>query len=97
VLQVAQMDWAALALRGRFDVCVGADVAYDRAAEAGLVAALAQVVAPQGVVWLADSVNTLRRGVADGLQAAGFTLQETMVSEMEDGRTVWVRLIEARR
>src|SRR5215470_16932781 len=59
-LQLVQMDWSTPAVRARFDVCVGADIGYDRAGAPLLTAALAQLVAPGGVVWLADSVNTAR-------------------------------------
>ena len=96
-LTAVQMDWAAPALRGGFDVCVGADVGYDRSAEPSLVAALARLVAPGGVVWLADSVNTARDKLAQRLAAAGFGVAVSREREWEDGRPVWVRLIEARR
>ncbi len=94
---VVQMDWSSPAVRGRFDVCVGADVGYDAALEAGLVAALAQLVAPTGVVWLADSVNTARGGLVARLASAGFAVEVREAREWEDGRPVWVRLIAARR
>jgi predicted nicotinamide N-methyase len=94
---VVQMDWSAPALRARFDLCVGADVAYDAATEAGLVAALDALVAPGGAAWLADSVNTARDSLAARLAAAGFAVAVRSVRETEDGRPVWVRLIVARR
>jgi predicted nicotinamide N-methyase len=96
-LHLLQTDWRAAALRGQFDVCVGADVGYDRAAEPGLVETLARVTAPGGVAWLADSVNTARDSLAAGLATAGFAVRMREVREYEDGRPVWVRIIEARR
>src|SRR5215470_1105574 len=53
--------------------------------------------APRGVIWLADSVNTARNGLADRLQAAGFAVGVSSVREWEEGRPVWVRMIEACR
>jgi len=96
-LACVQMDWSAPALRGAFDVCVGADVGYDAGAEAALVAALARLVGRRGVVWLADSVNTARGSLAARLGAAGFAVEARQTREWEDGRPVWVRLLAARR
>jgi predicted nicotinamide N-methyase len=96
-LDVVQMSWAAPALRSSFDLCVGADVGYDAGAEASLVAAAARLVRPRGWVWLADSVNTARGSLAARLVAAGFAVTVRSVEESEEGRPVWVRLIEAQR
>ena len=95
-VDLLQMDWTAAALRGCFDVCLGADVGYDAGAEQGLVDALARVTARDGVIWLADSVNTARTSLVQALRVAGFSVQVTQVREWEEGRPVWVRLIEAR-
>lgn len=92
-----QMDWRAPALRGQFDLCLGADIAYDADAEAGLVAAVAALTRPGGAVWLADSVNTMRTTLLDRLAATGFATTVESVREEEDGRPVWVRLIIAER
>lgn len=92
-----QMDWRAPALRGVFDLCLGADVAYDAAAAAPLAAAIAASLRPDGAVWLADSVNTTRTGLAEALAAHGFALACREVPETEDGHRVWVRLLEGRR
>lgn len=96
-VDLVRMDWTAPALRGRFAVCIGADIAYDAAAEPGLAAALRELLEPAGVVWLADSVNTARRSLLERLAAGGFTVAERQVREWEEGRPVWVRIIEARR
>ena len=92
-----QMDWNAPALRGGFDLCLGADVGYDAAAAPALSAALALLVRPRGMAWLADSVNTARTALAEQLAARGFTVGVTETREVEDGHPVWVRIIEARR
>jgi predicted nicotinamide N-methyase len=95
-LACVQMDWRAPALQGGFDLCLGADVAYDAAAAAPLAAALAALVRRQRRVWLADSVNTTRPSLAERLRDHGFAVAQREVPEIEDGRRVWVRLIEAR-
>ena len=96
-LACVQMDWRAPALAGRFDLCLGADVAYDEHAAAPLAAALAALLQPHGRVWLADSVNTARTALADALQRQGFAIAQREVAETEEGRRVWVRFIEAQR
>jgi predicted nicotinamide N-methyase len=96
-VDLVQMDWAAPAVRGPFDVCLGADVAYDAAAEPALVAALCALLAPTGEVWLADSVNTARHTLIERLRAEGFSVAVRQVREWEEGRPVWVRVIEGRR
>lgn len=96
-LAPVQMDWRAPALRGGFDLCLGADVGYDRAAAPALAAALAVLARPGGRIWLADSVNTARGDLADELAGQGFALAQREVAEREDCRPVWVRLIEAWR
>lgn len=92
-----RMDWRAPALRGGFDLCLGADVGYEVAAAPLLAAALAQLVRPGGTAWLADSVNTARPALAEALAARGFAVRVDETREHEDGRPVWVRIIEARR
>ncbi|MFN8643675.1 MAG: methyltransferase domain-containing protein [Candidatus Binatia bacterium] len=96
-IRCVQMDWGAPALAGGFDLCLGADIGYDTAAAATLAGALAHVLRPGGVAWLADSVNTARTDLADALRARGFALAVDETQEREDGRPVWIRVIEARR
>lgn len=96
-IDCVQMDWAAPALRSRFDVCIGADVAYDRAGARVLVATIREWVTPGGTVYLADSVNTARRELAEHLRGSGFEVTVSEVREIEDGHVIWVRVIEARR
>lgn len=96
-LECVQMDWSAPALRGRFDLCIGADIGYDAAVEAALVESLAALVAVGGAVWLADSVNTARDSLAARLAGQGFVVEMETMREWEDGHAVWVRVIRARR
>jgi len=93
-----QMDWHHMAVRRHaFDLVVGADVAYDVAEEHALAVAFAESVRPGGRLILADSVNTYRRGFVGRLQSLGFQMKESEVAEDEEGRVVWVRLLEGER
>lgn len=96
-IEVAQMDWTHMATRRCFALCMGADVAYDAAAEAALVDALAQAAAPGGRLLLADSVNTYRETIVQRLEESGWETRVDRVLEREEGRNVWVRVIAARR
>jgi predicted nicotinamide N-methyase len=96
-VSAVQMDWRAPALATGAPICVGADVAYDAKQEDALAAAADALVAARGVLWLADSVNTARTALAARLRALGFAVDVRQVCESEDGRPVWVRIIEARR
>lgn len=96
-VDTVQMDWNARALRGSFDVCLAAEATYDAAAEAPLIAGLHTWLPPGGIGWLADSVNTQRGSVRAALVEEGFAVRTSDRAEWEEGRRVWVRLIEARR
>jgi predicted nicotinamide N-methyase len=96
-LRAVRMDFRAPALRGPFDVLLGAEVGYDERQVPALVAATAGLLRPGGVAWFSDSVNAYRTTLADGLRAAGLQVRVRSVREREEGRVVWVRLIEARR
>jgi len=94
-LGLVQMDWRRLCVRGAaFDLVAGADVAYDAGEEEGLVTALAAAVRRGGRVMLADSVNTYRQGLAERLRTVGFDVREERDAEEEEGRVVWVRILE---
>jgi predicted nicotinamide N-methyase len=96
-VELVQLDWAWPPLGRVFDLCLAADVAYDAAAEEGLVRALAGLLAPRGEAWLADSVNTHRRTLTERLAGAGFEVRADWCREQEEGRSVWVRTIRASR
>jgi predicted nicotinamide N-methyase len=96
-LSVVQLDWTDVPLRGGFDFCLMADVAYDSSAEAALVLALDQLLAPSGLAWLADSVNTHRRTLIERLTSAGFSVEADRWREEEEGRPVWVRVMRVER
>jgi predicted nicotinamide N-methyase len=92
-----QMEWGVPALAARVDLCLGADIAYALEEEPALAATMTELVSPGGRVWLADSVNTTRRTLLDRLRDHGFAVRVTHRPESDEGRRVWVRLIEAQR
>jgi predicted nicotinamide N-methyase len=94
-ISVLQMDWTAVPLRREFDFCLGADVGYDAHSQSALVHAVAALLRAGGTAWLADSVNVHRSGLTEGLDAAGFAISVSWRKEEDEGRPVWVRLIEA--
>jgi predicted nicotinamide N-methyase len=96
-LHRSRMDWRHPSVRGEFDVCLAADVAYDVSAEDFLVALVRGAVRIGGIAWFADSVNTYRSSLLDKLRAAGFALRVDECCECDEGRPVWVRILEARR
>lgn len=96
-LDLLQMDWSRPALRGVFDLVLGADIAYAAEDESVIVAALATLVAPGGAAWLADSVNTYRTTLPPHLADAGFDVTTEEVRESSEGRPVWVRILTATR
>ena len=44
--------------------------------------------------WLADSVNTYRATLVDRLRASGWAVTPSEVCTTEDGRPVWVRVLQ---
>ena len=62
-VELAPLRWGDVpaALRGRFDVVIGADVTYDARERAPLLATIAELLAPGGVAWLADPERTTLR------------------------------------
>ena len=60
---IERLRWGEVpaALRGRFEVVLGADVTYDPRERAALLATIEAVLAPGGVAWLADPERTSRR------------------------------------
>jgi predicted nicotinamide N-methyase len=94
-LAVLQMDWTRVAVRAAFDLCLGADIGYDFGRAPLLAAAVRALVRPGGWLWLADSVNTHRDDLLVALETEGFTVQVRSVREEEEGRPVWVRIVEA--
>lgn len=96
-IHAVQMDFAQSALRTQCDVLLGAEVGYDEQQVPALVDVTASSLRRGGVAWFSDSVNTYRTAFADGLRNAGLQLRIRSRSEWEEGRPVWVRVIQARR
>lgn len=96
-IHTVQMDFKAPAVRAGCDVIVGAEVAYDERQVAALIDVTMTLLRPRGVAWFSDSVNAYRRTLGDGLRRAGLQVRIRSCRELEEGRPVWVRLIEARR
>lgn len=94
-LAALQMDWTRVATCAAFDLCLGADIGYDFGRAPLLAAAIRELVRPGGWLWLADSVNTHRDDLLVALAAEGFTVHARSVREEEEGRPVWVRIVEA--
>jgi hypothetical protein len=91
------MSFGKPAVRRQCDVLLGAEVSYDERQVPVLVGAAAYLLRRGGVAWFSDSVNAYRTTFAEGLRTAGFQVRIRSLREREEGRPVWVRLIEARR
>ncbi|HSD10006.1 MAG TPA: hypothetical protein VLF14_03425 [Candidatus Binatia bacterium] len=96
-IHAVQMDFRQPAIRLPCDVLLGAEVGYDEQQVPALVDLTAKLLRSGGVAWFADSVNAYRTSLADGLRAADLRVRIRSRREQEEGRPVWVRLIEARR
>lgn len=96
-LRTVLMDWTAPALAWECDLCLAADVTYQRGAAELLGRTLASLLRGGGRAWLADSVNAHGGEMLRWLEGRGFTVVSSLVPETEEGRTVWVRLVEAER
>jgi predicted nicotinamide N-methyase len=92
-----QTDLRVAAVRGRFDYCLAADVAYDPALQAAVGEFLAQHLTPGGRAWCAESVRTLDRGLRDACAARGLRVSEHDVREPDPDHDVLVRVTEISR
>jgi predicted nicotinamide N-methyase len=96
-IHAVQMDFGHPAIRAQCDVLLGAEVSYDEEQVPSLVDATARLLRRGGVAWFSDSVNAYRTAFTDGLRTAGLQVRIRSRVEREEGRPVWVRIIEARR
>jgi len=92
---VLAMDWRSPSVRGPFDFCLAADVTYDPAGNRRLVDFLGANLARTGEAWIAESVRAEEVGVPELLRSR-FETEEQRLSEREEGRQVWVRVLRAR-
>lgn len=83
--------------RSTFDLCLAADATYDPRLQHALAAFLAVHLADGGIAWCAESVRTVDRGFADACRAKGLLVEETQLTEPDEGAAAIVRLTEVRR
>ncbi|MBI3909542.1 MAG: methyltransferase domain-containing protein [Armatimonadetes bacterium] len=65
-------DWRAWPLSARFDLVLGADIAYESAVVPALERVLAASVAPDGMVWIADTGRPPALALGARLESAGW-------------------------
>jgi predicted nicotinamide N-methyase len=92
---VVCMDWRETAVRGRYDLCLAADVTYDPTSHNGLTTFLAEHLAAEGELWAAESVRAEETPLPDLLRRHFRKVRECRMAESEDGHRVWVRVLRA--
>ena len=92
---VADVVTPALAA-GRFDLVLAAELLYDRAAFGAIAAALIRLLAPGGLLLVADAARIDTRAFWPELEARGLGLETAEHRVMEDGFPVTVRLVRGR-
>ncbi|HVN84645.1 MAG TPA: methyltransferase [Candidatus Binatia bacterium] len=93
---VLSMDWRASPLRASFDLCLVADATYDPSTNDHLVEFAERHLAPDGEVWVAESVRA-EEAQLPRLLADRFDLTVQRIPATEEGRRVWVRVLQGRR
>jgi predicted nicotinamide N-methyase len=96
-VDLLRTDVRAPALRAPFDIGVAADVTYDPALQAAVASFFAAHLQPGGIALCAESVRTLDQGFRTACEERGLHVTEREVREIDDGRTVVVRISEVRR
>ena len=91
---VVAADVTSGALTGRFDLVLAAEVLYERAAFARMVAALATLTAPGGRILLTDGGRIDTRAFYDELDRAGLRWHAREERRREEGLPVTIRLVE---
>jgi len=82
----------------RFDLVLAADLLYERAEFDRLAGALANVVASDGTLWVADPQRVDTAAFYHALDQHGFTIREVCVSEVrEESALLRVRLVALQR
>jgi len=84
-------------LRGEFECCLAADVTYDPILQIALANFLAAHLARDGRAWCAESVRTTDHGFRDACASNGFEVTEREIREVDEGRSVPVRITEVHR
>ncbi|MBI3783857.1 MAG: methyltransferase [Deltaproteobacteria bacterium] len=83
--------------RGGFDVCLAADVTYETGLQKALARFLALHLARAGRAWCVESVRTYDPQFQQACKMFGLQTRERMVNEIDEGRTVPVRVTEVWR
>ena len=96
-VETAVGDWLDWRVPGRFEVILGADVAYDADDHAALLGVLDAALAPGGAVLLADPGRTAQAGFLVLARAAGWdvTSEPRTTSDLKagDGRRLPITLM----
>jgi len=95
-VQLLQGDVRQPPLRGHFDYGFAADITYDPILQGAVAALLSAHLAPGGRAWCAESVRTFDQGFQQACTRSGLEVTVRDVRELDEGRTVWVRLTEVR-
>ena len=91
------IDFTKDSLADRFDLILAADVVYEPADYAPLVAFLTRHLAPAGSILLTESLRADARAVTDALVRSGLTIETEAVWVEEDGRAerTWLHTLRA--
>lgn len=81
----------------RFDWITAADVTYDAQLRVALVKLAEEALTFTGRLLCADSVRTYDEAWLDPCRRSGWTVDSCLVQDVEDGRPIWVRLVELSR
>jgi len=86
-VQIVALEWSRVpdALVGRFDVVLGADLAYERDALAPLTGAIHALLVPGGEAWLADPGRLGPTSFVEAARAAGLDTTRDRVCPHPDG------------
>lgn len=73
-VRAEHLDWRSPGAPGTFDIVLGADIVYDRANFPFLLSLFRAVLAPEGVVLVADPDRTIGRDFLHAADADGFAV-----------------------
>jgi predicted nicotinamide N-methyase len=95
-VELVAADFTTLAVRGRFDLVLAAEVLYDRVAFRPLAHALGRLLAPGGRALVADAGRIDTREFYGALAEARLSWTACERTVREEGLPVAVRLVEVR-
>jgi predicted nicotinamide N-methyase len=91
---VVRADLNHAPFRSGFDYCLAADVTYDTGLQKALARFFASHLGRDGRAWCVESVRTYDQELQRACKTYGLRTSERMVSEIDEGRTVPVRITE---